>query len=181
VRRAILLLATMAVALVGIATVQASAQEGGRDRQPPDALLMQGSQVLQLGRQGSYCWTYFIGQGWVTSCADFALSYPAADRVEAGSQLYITLRKPQRPDRFRIYAYSDVDQDGSPIGEAQRLSTSLERVVRDGRTVGWDVLFSVNRPGRHYYLNAEGQWNQVRDRKASYGQSSWQFHVRTLS
>jgi len=169
----------MAVALVGIATVQASAQEGSRDRQPPDAALIEGSQILQLGHQGSYCWTYFTEQGWFGRCVDTLPSYPAADRVEAGSQLYITLRKPQRPDRFRIYAYRDVDQDGFPIGDAQRLSTSLERVVRDGRTVGWDVLFSVNRPGRHYYLDAEGQWNHVRDSKASYGDSSWHFHVKT--
>ncbi len=175
--RAILLLATMAVALVGIATVQAAAQEGSRDRQPPDAALMQGSQVLQLGQQGSYCWSYIAGEFWLTTCADFALSYPAGDRVEAASQLYITLRKPQRPDRFRIYAYSDVDQNGFPIGDAQRLSTSLERVVRDGRTVGWDIFFSVNRPDRHYYLNAYGEWNRVRGSKASYGDSSWQFHV----
>ena len=71
-----------------------------------------------------------------SSCVDYGRSFPAAARVEAGSQLYITLRKPQRPDRFRIYAYSDVDQDGFPVGDAQRLSASLERVIRDGRTVG---------------------------------------------
>jgi hypothetical protein len=180
VRRAILLLATMAVALVGIVAAQALAQEGSRDPQPPDAVLMQGSQVLQLGQQGSYCWSYFAGESWLTSCADTGFSFPAADRVEAGSQLYITLRKPQRPDRFRIYAYRDVDQNGSPVGDAQRLSTSLERVVQDDRTVGWDVLFSVNRPDRHYYLVAEGRWNHVRGSKASYGDSSWFFHVKTL-
>jgi hypothetical protein len=109
-----------------------------------------------------------------------AAFFPAADRVEAGSQLYITLRKPQRPDRFRIYTYSDVDQDGFPVDDAQRLSASLERVLRDGRTVGWDIHFSVNRPDRHYYLIAVGKWNHVRDSKASYGDSSWQFHVKTL-
>ena len=64
-RRAILLLATMAVALVGIVAAQALAQEGSRDPQPPDAVLMQGSQVLQLGQQGSYCWSYFAGESWV--------------------------------------------------------------------------------------------------------------------
>jgi hypothetical protein len=56
----------------------------------------------------------------------------------------------------------------------------LERVVQDDRTVGWDIFFSVNRPDRHYYLNAYGEWNHVRGSKASYGQSSWQFHVKTL-
>jgi hypothetical protein len=180
-RRAILLLAMMAVALVGIVAVQASAQEGSRDRQPPDAALMQGSQILQTGRQGSFCWSYSEGEVWGAVCADYVPSFPAAARVEAGSQLYISLRKPQRPDKFRIYAYRDVDQDGFPIGDAQRLSTSLERVVRDGRTVGWDVLFSVNRPDRHYYLEAYGEWDYMRGSKASFGQSSWYFHVKTLS
>src|SRR3712207_498768 len=83
VRRAILLLTTIAVALVGIAAVQAAAQEGSRDQQPPDTVLMQGSQILQLGRQGSYCWTYSTGEGWTGRCVDYVPSYPAADRVEA--------------------------------------------------------------------------------------------------
>jgi hypothetical protein len=106
-------------------------------------------------------------------------SYPAGDRVEAGSRLYVALRKPQRPDRFSIHAYRNLDRDGFPTGDAQRLSTSLERVVRDGRTVGWDVFFYVNRPDRHYYLDASGKWNHVRGSKASYGDSSWYFHVKT--
>jgi hypothetical protein len=105
--------------------------------------------------------------------------YPAGDRVEAGSRLYIKLRKPQRPDRFSIHAYRDLDGDGFPVGDAQRLSISLERVVRDGKTVGWDVFFYVNRPDRHY-LNASGRWNHVRGTKASSGSSSWYFHVKTL-
>jgi hypothetical protein len=75
VRRAILLLATMAVALVGIVAAQALAQEGSRDRQPPDAVLMQGSQVLQLGQQGSYCWSYIAGESWVTRCVDYGRSF----------------------------------------------------------------------------------------------------------
>jgi hypothetical protein len=184
VRRAILLLATMAVALVGVVAAQAAAQgapQGGthganRDRQPPDAVLMRHSQVLQLGRQGSYCWGSFTA----ATCADYLPGYPARGvRVEAGSRLYIALRKPQRPDGFRVDAYADVDRYGFPVGDAQRLSTSLERIVRDSRTVGWDAFFSVGRPERHYYLDASGVWDHTRGSKASYGDSLWQFHVKT--
>lgn len=182
VRRALILLTTAVVALVGLVAVQATALEGSRDRHPPDTVLKQRSQILQMGRQGSYCWSYFVEaeQFWVGSCADIVPSYPAGDRVEAGSRLHIKIRKPQRPDRFSIHEYRDLDGDGFPVGDAQRLSTSLERVVRDGKTVGWDVFFNVNRPDRHYYLNASGRWNHVRGTKASSGSSSWDFHVKTL-
>jgi hypothetical protein len=181
VRRAIILLTTAVVALVGIVAVQASALEGSRDRHPPDTVLKQRSQILQSGLQGSYCWNYFVEaeQFWVGNCTDYLPRYPAGDRVEAGSRLHIKIRKAQQPDRFSLYAYRDIDGDGFPTGDAQRLSTSLKRVVRDGKTVGWDVFFYVNRPDRHYYLDASGKWNHVRGSKASYGDSSWYFHVKT--
>jgi hypothetical protein len=35
------------------------------------------------------------------------------------------------------------------------LPSVLERTVEDRRTAAWDVIFSVDRPDRHYYLVTE--------------------------
>jgi len=58
------------------------------------------------------------------------------------------------------------------------LTNALERVVRDGKTVAWDAVFSVNRPSRHYYLISEGHWQ---DREGCGGDqyAYWSFHVKT--
>jgi hypothetical protein len=108
-------------------------------------------------------------------CVDVAeLSYPAADSVRAGSTLHVRILNSQRPEKFSISAYQKVDEWGFPVGRTTRLDTSLRRVVEEGRTVAWDVFFCVNEPGRHYYLNAFGEWEN-----GGGGDASYTFHVKT--
>jgi hypothetical protein len=164
-RRVILLLAAIAFSLVvfgGVAYAQ--------DHQPPKTLLYKGERELQSGRLGSYCWFSSSGAG---ECADAAeLVYPAVDRVRAGSTLHVRILEEQRPQKFSISAYRQVDEWGFPAGKTQRLDTSMQRVIEDGETVAWDVFFRVNKPGRHYYLDAFGVWEDA-------GDASWNFHVKT--
>ena len=165
-QRMIILLAVMAIALAALGGV-AYSQQGHR---PPKTVLYEGQRELQTGRLGSYCWFGPPGGG---RCADVAkLRYPAADSVRAGSTLYVRVLKTQRPERFSISAYRKVDEWGFPTGKTRRLESSLRRVVRDGRTVAWEVLFRVNEPERHYYLNAFEVWEGA-------GDASWTFHVMT--
>ncbi len=60
------------------------------------------------------------------------------------------------------------------------LKRSLERVVKDGKTVAWDAVFFVNRPGRDYYLISEGHW-QDREGCGADQYAYWSFHVKTRS
>jgi hypothetical protein len=166
-QRVIILLAAMAIALVAFGGVAYS-----QDHRPPKTVLYEGERDLQTGRLGSYCWSGPSGPG---QCVDVAeLRYSTADSIRAGSTLHVRIFKAQRPERFSISTYREVDEWGFPAGETLRLETSLRRVVEDGRTVAWDVLFRVNEPGRHYYLNAFGVWDGA-------GDASWNFHVKTLS
>jgi hypothetical protein len=165
-QRVIILLALTAIALASSGGVAYSQQ----DLRPPKTVLHEGQRELQSGRLGSYCWSGPSGRG---RCADVAgLRYPAADSVRAGSTLHVRVFKTQRPERFSISAYRKVDEWGFPTGRTRRLESSLRRVVQDRRTVAWDVLFRVNEPGRHYYLNAFGVWEGA-------GDASWTFHVKT--
>ncbi len=93
----------------------------------------------------------------------------------------VRIFKSQRPDYFEITAYPALDEEGTPSGEGRLLNRSLERVVRDGKTVAWDAYFEVNRPDRDYYLVGEGHW---KDREGCAGvdqYASWSFHVKTRS
>jgi hypothetical protein len=98
-----------------------------------------------------------------------------------GSKLHIKIFKAQRPDRFSVVAYRELDEYGfPPYGEGRRLDTTLRRVERDGKTVAWNVFFRVNEPYRHYYLDTFGTWKRVPGSEATYGDANWHFHVKTL-
>ena len=166
-RRTIGVLVAMALALVALGGVAYA-----DDHRPPETVLYKGQQELQTGRLGSYCWSTPSGPGRCFDVAD--LSYPAADSVRAGSTLHVRILNSQRPEKFSISAYRKVDEWGFPVGRTTRLDATPRRVVDDGRTVAWDGFFRVNEPGRHYYLNAFGEW-----RNGGGGDASYTFHVKT--
>ena len=169
-RRTVLLFATLAATLFLVAGTAYS-----DDYKPPTTVLMKGSQELQMGRLGSYCWPTANG----FECSDAFLSrYPAVDLVGAGRRLHIRINKPQRPWAFNIYAAREVNERGWLVRERQ-LDISLRPVVEDGQKVAWDAFFYVNQPGRHYYMRAEGFWEDAAGGQG--GDATWTFHVKTRS
>ena len=130
---------------------------------PPEAVLKEDARKLQEGHLVSYCWG--------VTCADGFSKYPAAVRVDAGSRLRIRLYEKERPDRVCLRS------SPSPDEQWRRIYTALRRVKRGGETVAWDVSFHVNRPDRHYYLDAFGTWNDAGGR--AYGDAYWEFHLKT--
>jgi hypothetical protein len=176
------LVLSLAVVLATFAVGAATVQAGSFDNRPPKAVLMKGENVLRKGALGSYCWNWYLGDGRGRGeCADGAfLSYPSPERVKAGSQLHIRLKKPQKPDKFKVIAYKGFDREKLRlVGPKRRIETTLKPVKRDGKTVGWDAYFRVNKPDRHYYLDTYGNWYQDPDTQFSYGDGTWAFHVKT--
>lgn len=183
------LLAAMAVGLLGVLLVaQGPAQ--AHDHRIPYTTLMKGKERLQVGRRViDSRWSSPSGKecASVTTYYTFVLpgdafNYPELDRVAAGAELRVRISKPERPDSFRISAYPKIDEKGNPSGRRRALERTLERtlepVVRDGKTVAWDAVFSVERPSRNYYLIAEGHWRDVEG--CGGGQHAhWSFHVKT--
>jgi hypothetical protein len=178
------LLALVAVALaaalgvVSLPLVQAASSS--YDDNPPNEVLMKGSTVLQKGRMGSHCWSYYDGRPGAY-CADYVYNFPRrAVLLRAGSTLHIRIDKPQRPDRVQVVAYPGFDRKNlAPIGKGRRLETTLRGVQRDGKTVAWDVFFRVSQPERHYYLDTWVVWERVPGTRISYGDLAWTFHVKT--
>jgi hypothetical protein len=177
----VVMVAAMALAVTVLFAAQAwAAPTGSFAHRPPNAVLMKGATVLHTSNVGAFCWYYGPDD---ELCGDpaFDWSFPRADGfLKAGTRLHIRLAKPERPEFVRITAYRGFDKKRKlPIGEGRELVHTFGRVERDGKTVGWDVFFRVNRPGRHYYLDTVAVWEEVPGTRISYGGASYSFHVRT--
>jgi len=180
-RLAGLVLAAIAVPLVaGMLVSQDPAV--AHDHRVPGTVLEKGARELQAGtRVFESSWNSPAGGGeCVTQSAIYRTRFPQIDVVAAGSKLQAHIHKAQRPDSFRISAWRGLDRNGEPAGEGRPLGRTLERVVRKGKTVGWDAVFSVEEAGRDYYLVGEGHW-QDRDGCPGDQFASWSFHVTTRS
>ena len=142
---------------------------------------MKGATVLQTSSAGTFCWYYGPYDDVLCDDDPAFYSFPRADGfLKAGTRLHIRLAKPERPEVLTITAYRGFDKKRKlPIGERRELVRTFGRVERDGKTVGWDVFFRVNRPGRHYYLDTGGFWEEVPGTRISYGDASYSFHVKT--
>ncbi len=174
----------LAAALSVVSLPLAQAASSSYDDDPPSKVLMKGSTVLQKGRMGSHCWSYYDGRPGAY-CADYVYNFPRrAVFLRAGSTLHIRIDKPQRPDRVQVVAYPGLDRKNpaptaAPIGKGRRLDTTLRGVQRDGKTVAWDVFFRVSQPERHYYLDTWVVWERVPGTRISYGDLAWTFRVKT--
>ncbi len=174
------LMAAMALGLFGVLLLaQRPAQ--AHDHQLPNTVLKKGAKDLQAGtlvKESS--WHYPSGENeCINETTWYTTRFPETDTVAAGAKLRVRVSKAQRPDSFLVAAYREIDENGNPSGEGRMLKRTLERVVRDGKTVAWDVVFTVKGTSRDYYLIAEGHWQ---DREGCGGNdqfASWSFHVKT--
>ena len=171
------LLASMALGLLGVLLAQGPAR--AHDHRIPATVLKKGARELQAGtRVFESSWTRPSGDLCEHQTTFYRTRFPETDGVAAGTRLRVRISKAQRPDSFEIAAYHALDETGEPSGEARPLSRRLERVVRDGKTLGWDTVFSVKDAGRDYYLITEGHW-QEREGCGGDQYAFWSFHVQT--
>lgn len=178
----------VAVALAGVVLIAGRPAEA-HDHQVPGTVLKKGARDLQAGRRViESSWDRPSGDGLCVNenafysfeLPDGTFNYPEVDRVAAGSELRVRIFKAQRPDSFEVEAYRTLDENGAPSGDARMLNRSLDRVVREGKTVAWDAAFSLHRPSREYYLISEGHWQDTQG-CGSDQFAFWSFHVKTGS
>jgi hypothetical protein len=154
-----------ALAALLVATMFQSGASGAPNGHPRMDLRWP-SHSIQKGHMGSYCWTFKNGG----ECADTIYTWPRAMLVKSGSRIKVRIHLARRPNSFQVAAWRKVGADDYPDGQAQRLDTQMRRVQRNGKTVAWDALFTVEGT-RHYYIDVFGKWPQ--------GDASWTFHVKT--
>lgn len=178
--RMAVLLAAMALGLFGVLLL-AQGPASAHDHQIPDTVLKKGAKELQVGtRVAESSWDRPSGDNeCVNEWAFYSTRFPETDSVAAGAKLRVRIFKSQRPDSFGIAAYRTVEENGEPSGEARMLKRTLERVVRDGKTMAWDAVFSVKGASRDYYLISEGHWQDKEGCGGNDQFAYWSFHVKT--
>ncbi len=184
----LVLLAAVALAFVSVVLVAQRPAEA-HDHLVPNTVLKKGARDLQVGRHvEESSWNRPSGENecvnvstiYTYELPDGTFNYPQVDRVAAGSELRVRIFKTQRPDSFFVRAFPEINERGEPSGEERLLNRTLVRIVRDGRPVAWDAVFSVNRPGRDYYLITEGHWKDTQGCRGDQF-AFWSFHVQTGS
>jgi hypothetical protein len=183
---ALALLVASGVALVAVLVVQQPAS--AHDHRLPKTVLMKGKEELQTGRKvEEFTWAYpsRSGSACVVDEGTFPLGFPSdVASAAADSKLKVRIYKSQKPDAFSVTAYSRLKGTGEPVGATGRLlETSLKPVTRDGQTVAWDAVFTVDRPDTDYYLITEGHWQDRDGCPDAFSEqfAHWSFHVKTGS
>ena len=178
-RKTATILVAMSLGLLGVLLL-AQAPVQAHDHQIPQTVLKKGAKEMQAGiLVGESSWDQLTGYDECLNVSTiYRTRFPEADRVAAGSKLRVRVSKEQRPDSFEVAAYRTVDEKGEPSGEGRLLKRSLKPVTVDGQTVAWDAVFSVDRPGRDYYLVSQGRWQ---DSEGCQNEqfAFWSFHVET--
>lgn len=145
-----------AVILGAVGVFIHSQPAAAHDHEPPETVLMKGSKELQAGRlTDEYRWSYPSPNGKVcwTDDATIPFAFPkSSPTVAAGSTLKVRVYKRHEPGSMLI---QEVDPEGEPRGE---VAAKMRPVVRDGKTVAWDAVFTVDRPNALYRLMVEGRW-----------------------
>lgn len=144
-------------------------------RHPPRAALIHKREVVQRARPYTYCWGYTTaGGGGHGTCADGAPGYPKPASVDAGARLAIRIRYPAKPRDWFLQAHrAVVDRDGwhETVGPAERIPFRLKPHRVDGVVRAWDLVFRLEEPLRHYYIDTGGELKQ--------GDAYYALHVQT--
>ena len=131
----VVLLAAVTTGLLEVLLAQGPAQ--AHDHRIPSTVLKKGTKELQAGtRVIESNWVYPSGGLCANENTIYRTRFPETDRVAAGSQLRVRIFKVQNPDSFAVWAYRTLDENEEPAGEGRLLRRTLERVARDGKTVG---------------------------------------------
>lgn len=166
----------LVILLVATLVVPAGAREPGPNRpSPPHLSLRYKGEVIQRARPFTFCWSYAEpdGSGYGI-CADGFPRYPRAARVDAPARLTLRIHYPAKPSEWDLTAYRAIvrrDYADEPRGPGEEIAYKLRPHRSGGIIRAWDLVFRLDQPLRHYYLDTGGQLRQ--------GDAFYTLHVRT--
>ena len=166
------------VVAMALGTLLSAAQAGAASdvnrKSPPHLSLRFRGDVVQRADAYTYCWSYSSGNTGTGMCADGFSRYPRAAEVPAGSRLVIRIHYPAKPERWHLYAYRTIvrhEHYDETVGEAEKIPFRMRAYRVDGAVRAWDLVFRVEEPMRHYYLETGGDLRQ--------GDAFYSLHART--
>lgn len=139
-------------------------------RKPPRSVFKQDS-VRQVGRLGTYCWSWSNDHGGGGGkCADyFRYVWPPVKNAVKGAPARITIKYPDPPDDLSLRWWRRVDDDRQPVGDGTELPYVLAPRTTNDTTV-WDLSFDTPDHRGHLYLYGFFAWQ-------SKGDASYHWHL----
>lgn len=172
-RRLIVVATTIGALLVA---GQAGAGSGVNRKSPPRLSLRYQGDVVQRATPYTYCWSYSSDDGTGTGmCADGFPRFPRAARVPEGSRLVLRIHYPAKPERWHLFASRAIvrhEHYDETVGNRERIPFKLRPHRVEGKITAWQLIFRVDEPLRHYYLETGGDLRQ--------GDAFYTLHVRTI-
>ncbi len=135
------------------------------DRPPRVRLISYATR--QTAKFGSYCWDGL--------CGDLIPTFQKVAIAGTGNRAHYRVMFPERPDRFSLHAYRELDESGRPAGAATGIDADLSpvRLYAGAKVSSYEAVFRLpKRPGE-VYLVGRGSW-EGEDR----GDVSWFSHLR---
>ncbi|MGI8775587.1 MAG: hypothetical protein ACR2KQ_11395 [Actinomycetota bacterium] len=172
-RRSIILSLILAM-FAALSVPSTAADTGPNRRQPPKLRVIYKGEIVQRATPYTYCWTYSEGDGGVGMCADGFPRYPRGVAVEAPARIVIRIPYPAKPSDWFVEAHRTIvrhENWDEPVGPAQDIAFKLKPRWVDGKVRAWKVIFHLEEPQRHYYLNTGGFLAQ--------GDALYALHVKT--
>jgi hypothetical protein len=171
VRRSILLL----VGLVALSSVPASAGSSPNEARPPRIRLVYKGEVIQKAAPYTYCWSRSNPDGTGEGlCADGLTRYPDPVSISAPTKLVIRIPYRAKPTEWYLVAYRSIirrQYRDEPVGPEEKIPFRLRPHRVNGVVRAWKVVFNLDEPLRHYYLETGGDLAQ--------GDVHYTLHVRS--
>ena len=168
----------LVLTLLSVLVLSASASAdvtGPNKRKPPNLRLVYKGEVVQRAQPYTFCWsTQDPDGGGVGMCADGFPRYPKAVKVDAPTRLTIRIPYPAKPSEWYLRAHRAIvrhDYWDEPVGPAEEIPFKLKPRRVDGKIRAWRVVFRVEEPARHYYLDTGGILKQ--------GDAFYTLHVKS--
>jgi hypothetical protein len=172
------LLALLAV-LAGLLLSATAVYAAGSFTHYPPKITAATDGTYQTGRMAAMEWRWWHKdrQRWYTGrylVEPTDAGWPAGDLVGKNEVVQLIVKSPDRPERVFLKSYRNPEL----TGEAKVLKPAWFPIKREGKVVGWNVLFKVERPGQHY-ITVFVKWDETPGKHYSYGWERRQIHLRT--
>ena len=165
----VVVLGCCAVFLYGLA-LDGIPSSWAHDHKPPLAFL-RTTDGRQKGNNYHYWWTTTSGNGCVSMDAVGPFKFPNNSLESTGNEdVWITIRKRQKPKKLGLKSWMAVDDQGQPVGAGEAVEHALKKI--DGK---WRVRFSPPFSTDNY-LRMSASWRDFEGCGGAQG-GYWTFHL----
>jgi hypothetical protein len=158
------LLTTLAILLLCASIAPAAQGHQANRRRPPTLFVVHKSDMIQRASPYTYCWSRTTRDGGgIGMCADGFPQYPEPAEVGSKNRVIVRIAYPVKPEEWFLEAHRLITESSSgdqAMGPGEPIDYKLKPHRERGQVVAWDLVFRLDEPLRHYYIDTGGDLAQ---------------------